>query len=99
MYSHEASPQCACECVESDALIGGMPYHKEDICRAEEARAVHPALCLVERGCREVGEHSSPYDGSGRQGTFVEVLTVGKGIGGEGRKGKRYCWSRVVACD
>lgn len=46
-----------------------------------------------------MGENSSPYyDGFGRQGTLVEVLTVG-GIGGGGRRGKKYCWSRVVACD
>lgn len=88
-----------CECVEFDALIGGMPCHREGTCKAEEALVAHPALRLVERGYREVGgENSSPYDGFGRQGTLVEVLTVG-GIGGGGRRGKKYCWSRVVACD
>lgn len=99
MYSHEASPQCVCECVESDALIGEMPCHREDICRAEEAQVVHLALHLVERGYREAGEeNSSPFDDFGRQGTLVEVSIV-EGIGGGGRRGKRYCWSRVVACD
>lgn len=100
MCSHEASPQYVCGCVESDAQVGGMPYHREGTCRAEEALAVHPALRPVERGYQEAGgENSSPYDDFVRQGTLVEVLTVGGGIGGGGRRGKRYCWSRVVACD
>lgn len=99
MCSHEASPQYVCECVESDAPVGGMLYHREDTCRVEEALAVHPALHPAERGYQGVRGNSSPCDDFGRQGTLVEVLTVEGGIGGGERRGKRYCWSRVVACD
>lgn len=101
MCSHEASLQCECECVEFDALIGGMPCHRGDICRAEGARVVHLALHLAGRGCRGAeGENSFPFDGFDRRETSVEVLMiVGEEIGGGGRRGRRYCWSRVVACD
>lgn len=46
-----------------------------------------------------MGGNSSPYDDFGRQGTLIEVLTVEGGIGGGELRGKKYCWSRVVACD
>jgi hypothetical protein len=72
-----------------------------DTYRAEEAQAVHLALNLAEKGYQEVeGERLLPFGDFDRQETFVEVsMTVEEEIGGEGRRGKKYCWSRVVACD
>jgi hypothetical protein len=101
MCSHGVSLQYVSECVGFDALIDGMPCHKVDTCRAEEAQGVHLALHLAEKGYQGGGGESLfPFDDFDPRETFAEIsMTVEEEIGEEERRGRKYCWSQAVACD